>query len=91
MTTKSTKKREGRLAKGRDGVERPWTVTECYQLYARGFRDGAGTRAMRSDHVGLSVYDRGYADGCAATRAACTAYAKEIGHSASILRVADGE
>jgi len=70
------------------GIKRPWTPHERYMLFARGFRDGAGTKAMRKDHEGLGAYDRGYAAGQAAAHAAVAAYAKEIGYEPTILRAA---
>ena len=79
-----------RLAQTRmpDGtlVDRPWTVAERYMLYARGFRDGASTHAIKENLLGLGAYDRGYSDGKAATSSAVAAYAKEIGYVPSILR-----
>lgn len=69
-------------------INRPWQANERYQLFARGFRDGAGTKPMRKDHMGLGAYDRGYAEGVAATKAACAAYAKEVNYTPAILRSA---
>jgi len=77
-----------RLAKGLDGVSRPWMPRERYMLYSRGFRDGAGIKAMNAECSGLEDYDRGYADGCKARGAATTRFAKEIGYKPSILRAA---
>lgn len=72
-------------------VDREWSKSERYQLYARGFRDGAGTKAMRKDHIGLGPYDRGYSDGIAATRAACNAEARRLAYEPTILRAADAD
>lgn len=69
-------------------VERDWTPSERYQLFARGYRDGAGTKPMRADHMGLGPYDNGYAQGQAATRAACAAYAAKVEYRPTILRAA---
>jgi hypothetical protein len=71
-------------------VEREWTPHEQYQLYASGFRDGAGSRAMDKDREGLGAYDRGYADGKKARGAALKKYAKEIGYKPTILRLQGG-
>jgi hypothetical protein len=73
-----------RLAKGFDGKEREWSPSERYQLYARGFRDGAAVHAMK--HPGLGAYERGYAEGQQARRMATTSYAREIGYEPTILR-----
>ena len=61
MSEKST----FRLAQGlTDPAPREWTPQhEKYMLYVRGFRDGAGTHAIRPDHEGHPSYDRGYQDG----------------------------
>lgn len=69
-------------------IEREWSASERYQLYARGFRDGAATKPMRKDHIGLGPYDRGYADGVKATRAACRREAKRLGYRPTVLRAA---
>lgn len=74
-----------RKAKDIAGTEREWTPAEMYQLYFRGFRDGAGITAMR--HSGLPPYDRGYRDGKKARADACAVFAKEISYRPSILRV----
>lgn len=71
-------------------VERDWNASEKYQLFARGFRDGAGTRPMRKDHMGLGPYDDGYRAGQEATRAATAAYAAKVGHSPTVLRADAG-
>lgn len=73
-----------RLAKGFDGTEREWSPSERYQLFVRGFRDGAAVHAMR--HAGLGAYDRGYAAGQQARRMATSSYANEIGYEPTILR-----
>lgn len=70
-------------------VERDWKPSEIYQLYCRGFRDGAGTKPMRKDHMGLGPYDRGYAEGAQAARDACALEAKRLRYEPTILR--DGE
>ena len=67
-------------------VDRPWTSGERYQLYRRGFRDGAGGRGVRHECEGLGAYDRGYAEGRATASAAISAYAQEIGYTPTILR-----
>lgn len=73
-------------------VERDWTASERYQLYARGWRDGAGLRPTRKDHLGLGPYNRGYGDGSKARDAACEAEALRIGFTVRIVRLAsDGE
>jgi len=71
---------------GGEIIEREWKPCELYQLYARGFRDGAGTKPMRKDHMGLEPYDRGYTDGVAAVRAACSAEAKRLEYEPTVLR-----
>lgn len=68
-------------------VEREWTPHERFQLYAAGFRDGAGNRAMDKDREGLGAYDRGYAEGKKSRGKALKAYAKEIGYKPTILRL----
>lgn len=73
-----------RLAKSFDGKEREWSPHEKYQLYARGFRDGAANHSMK--HEGLGSYDRGYADGIQARRMATSSYAREVGYEPTILR-----
>lgn len=78
----------GRLAKGTDGVEREWMPRELYMLYAQGFRDGAGTKAMRATHTGIDAYARGYDEGRAAFSAATQNYADEIGYEPTVLRAA---
>ncbi len=70
-------------------VEREWSAHERYQLYMRGFRDGAGIKSMRDDHIGLGAYDRGYGDGRDALHTDLDAYGKEVGHEPSVLRTAD--
>lgn len=77
-----------RLAKGIDGIERPWTPHERYMLYCRGFRDGAGIKAMSDECKGLDDYDRGYADGCKARSGAAARFAKKIGYKPTVLRTA---
>jgi hypothetical protein len=68
---------------------RPWTTHERYQLYAAGFRAGAGMRPIDGDRSGLGAYDRGYADGLKAMREAVSAYAGRIGYEPTILRAAE--
>lgn len=67
-------------------VERDWTKKECFHLYVRGFRDGAGARTKRKDHVGLGPYDRGYTDGLKAARDAAQNEAKRLDYKPEILR-----
>jgi hypothetical protein len=67
-------------------IERDWTVHERFQLFAKGFRSGAGVRAIDPACEGLGAYDRGYDEGIQARRDAVDAYAKEIGYTPSILR-----
>jgi hypothetical protein len=67
-------------------IEREWTPHERYMLFAKGFRAGAGARAIDPACEGLGAYDRGYAEGLEARRKAVDAYAKEIGYVPSILR-----
>lgn len=82
------RKAQTRLSDG-TFVERDWSAGERYQLYMRGFRDGAAIKAMRDDHIGLGAYDRGYGDGRHALHVALDAYGKEVGHVPSVLRTAD--
>ncbi len=69
-------------------IERDWNARERYQLYVRGFRDGAAVKAMRDDHIGLGAYDRGYGDGRRALVLAAATYAEEVEYEPSILRAA---
>lgn len=73
-----------RLSKSFDGKEREWSPAEKFQLYSRGFRDGAATRAMR--HEGLGAYEVGYAEGRQSVRLAVDSYAKRVGYEPTILR-----
>ena len=76
-----------RLAQGlTDSEPREWSAGEKYQLYIRGFKDGASARAVRDDHEGHPSYDRGYEEGRSAANAAISTYAKEIGYTPNILR-----
>lgn len=70
-------------------VERDWTAHERFMLFAKGFRSGAGVRAIDPACEGLGAYDRGYDEGIKARREAVDAYAKEIGYVPSILRAQD--
>lgn len=70
-------------------VEREWTPHEKYMLFAKGFRSGAGVRAIDPTCEGIEAYDRGYDEGIQARRAAIDAYAKEIGYTPSILRATE--
>jgi hypothetical protein len=84
----SKKKAPYRLAQGlTDPEPREWRPQEKYMLYARGFRDGAGVRAMQ--HEGHPSYDEGYAAGRKAANKAIDAYCKKIGYKPDILRLAD--
>lgn len=76
-----------RLSKSFDGTEREWSAREKFQLYSRGFRDGAATRAVR--HEGLGAYELGYAEGRQSVRLAVDSYAKRIGYEPTILRTAE--
>lgn len=67
-------------------IEREWTPHERFMLFAKGFRSGAGVRAIDPACEGLGAYDRGYDEGIQARRSAVDAYAKEIGYVPSILR-----
>jgi hypothetical protein len=81
-----------RLAMGADGVERPWTKDEKFMLYMRGWRDGAGQRAMREEvHLTCPEYDTGYADGYEARQRASQRAAKRLKYKPSILRLAKGK
>lgn len=75
-----------RLSRSFDGTKREWSSNEKYQLFVRGFRDGAAIHAMR--HPGLGAYELGYAEGQQARGRAVDAYAKKIGHVPTILRTA---
>ena len=70
-------------------IEREWTPHERYMLFAKGFRDGAGVKAIDKEREGLGAYDRGYDEGIKARREAVGAYAKEIGYEPTILRTQD--
>lgn len=59
-----------------------------YMLFALGFRDGAAIRAMKPDAKGHPSYDRGYAEGQAATSRAISAYCLEIQYQPSLFRLA---
>lgn len=67
-------------------VDREWTPAERYRLFARGFRDGAGTRGVRKECAGLGAYERGYAEGREATYKACADYAALVGYTPTVLR-----
>lgn len=71
-------------------VEREWTPHERYMLYSRGFKDGAGVKAMRKDCEGLGAYERGYDEGRRSLNQHVGAYAKEIGYIPTVLRTAEG-
>lgn len=77
-----------RLAQGlTDAAPRAWRPAELYQLYCRGFQDGAGRRAMRVERgADTEAYQRGYRDGQVAGRKAATAYAAEVGYEPTVLR-----
>jgi hypothetical protein len=68
---------------------RSWSLRESYMLYSSGFRDGASTKAMRSNCKGALPYDQGYADGQKAYQSAVGSYCKAIGHTPSILRTTE--
>ncbi|MDA4133395.1 MAG: hypothetical protein OK454_09785 [Thaumarchaeota archaeon] len=78
----------GRKAKGLDGKEREWRPNERHWLYMRGFKDGAGVRAIRPDHRDISDYMAGYKAGYLARVKAATAHAKKVGYKPTILRLA---
>jgi hypothetical protein len=78
-----------RLAKGRNGVERPWTKSEKYHLFMLGWRDGAGAHAMRKDHEDVQEYERGYQTGHEARRLAAAGACKRLRYTPSILRLAE--
>lgn len=78
-----------RLSKSFNGQEREWSASERYQLFTRGFRDGAAIHAMR--HSGLGAYELGYAEGQRARGLAVDAYAKKVGHVPTVLRAAGSE
>jgi hypothetical protein len=82
------KEKKYRLAKGSDGVERPWTKDEKYVLFMRGWRDGAGTHAMRKDHEDVQEYARGYQAGYDARVFAASSAAKRIKYKPRVLRLA---
>jgi len=65
-------------------MSKTWTPAEAYQLYMRGFRDGASITAMK--HSGMEPYERGYKDGMLARHAACSKFATEVGYVPGILR-----
>jgi ADP-ribose pyrophosphatase YjhB (NUDIX family) len=69
-------------------TQRDWTPSERYQLYLRGWKDGANIRAMDPFSQEFPPYGRGYADGRRARSAAAEEYAKEIGHIPMVLRLA---
>jgi hypothetical protein len=73
-----------RLSQPIDGPPREWNERERYQLWRRGFRDGAGSAAKR--HPGFVDYERGWEEGAAARIAAGNKFAAEIGYAPSILR-----
>lgn len=66
-----------------------------YQSYMRGWRDGAGTHAMRKefseceDLAIRAAYDLGYAHGYAARCGATDLAVTKYDHTPSILRVAE--
>jgi hypothetical protein len=78
-----------RLAKGADGVERPWTKDEKFMLFMRGWKDGAGCHAIR--HPDIQEYERGYQTGYGARAFAADAAAKRLRYKPSILRLAEGK
>jgi hypothetical protein len=81
-----------RLAKGADGVERPWEKRELFMLYMRGWRDGSGQRAMREEaHLRVPEYDQGYADGYEARQRASARAAKRLKYKPEILRLVKGK
>jgi hypothetical protein len=84
-------KKPYRLAKGADGKERPWTPEELFQLYMRGWRDGAGGHAMRKDHDDILEYEHGYSDGRIAWGVAAARACKKLKYEPSVLRLAKGK
>jgi len=84
-------KKKYRLAKGADGKERPWQVNELYQLYMRGWRDGAGLKPMREDHMDCPEYNEAYAEGGRARQRVSNKAVKRLGYKPGILRLAKGK
>jgi hypothetical protein len=64
-----------------------------YHTWCRGWRDGAGMRAMRPDHLAHptlgATYDEAYAHGQQAARDMAAVAATRFGYTPSILRTAD--
>ena len=75
-----------RKAKGIDGAEREWTPGENYQMFARGWYDGAGSKPVRPDHEGHPEYEAGFTDGVQAKYEALQRYCKRTGYAPEILR-----
>lgn len=72
-------------------IERPWQRSELFQLYMRGWRDGAGSKPMRKDHMDCPEYDKAYAAGCKAREAVSRRVANRLRHTPNILRLAEKE
>jgi hypothetical protein len=64
-----------------------------YHTWCRGWRDGAGTRAMRPDHVAHptlgTTYNEAYAAGQEAARVMAVDASNRFGYTPSVLRTAD--
>jgi len=74
-----------RRAQSLGGVEREWTPAEKFQLYIRGFKDGAGARVQRIEESKLSFYREGYEAGDRARDRVIVGYAMKVGHDVSTM------
>jgi hypothetical protein len=85
------KKKKHRLAKGSDGVERKWEPSELFQLYSRGWLDGANGAVMRPDHLDVPEYSDGYVQGYRARGNALYKACKRLKYKPEVLRLAKKE
>ncbi len=71
-------------------IDRSTQEANRYHVFARGWRDGAGSHAMRPDHMNhptLAVdYEAGYASGRDAYSNAMTAASARLGYVPCVLR-----
>lgn len=71
-------------------LPRPASANEKYQIYMRGWKDGAGGKPQRLDHVDHATlgheYIRGFTDGMHAKGEASRAALERLKHTSSILR-----
>ena len=80
-----------RAALGPGNKPRNWMPVEKFQLYVRGFKDGAAGIMKPQSNKDLPPYEAGYADGRRLLSQAAHVYARSINYKLSPLRGEDGE